>query len=141
MSVEVSSLLPDSALADDSMTDEEVGMMPGPHSMTGTTMARTQFMEHRWGNRFELGAVTKLRLADGRVEDVLVRDASISGAFIETRARFVPLGRVSLGSIARPGEWLDGWVVRIDSQGVALEWMSPELSCLAALLSPSPSET
>lgn len=109
--------------------------------MAGATMARTQFMEHRWGNRFELGTVTELRTADGRVEDVLVRDASISGAFIETRARFVPLGRVSLRSISRPGEWLEGCVVRTESHGVALEWATPELACLAALLGPSASET
>lgn len=98
----------------------------------------TQVMEHRWGNRCELGTDTELRTADGRVEGVRIRDASISGAFIETHARFIPLGRVAVKSVAWPDEWLDGCVVRIDSQGIALEWLAPELSCLAAFLVAEP---
>lgn len=95
--------------------------------------AHPQFMEHRWGTRAPLKAPCRLMTGDGLCEGTL-RNASLSGAFIETGARPTMLSRVSVRPVSPGGEWLDGWVVRIESHGVAVEWLDPSLHSIAVLL-------
>ncbi len=104
--------------------------------------ANSQLREHRWGHRVVLNAPAELATIDGVSADARVRDASISGAFVETTARLPPLSRVSVRPRTRAGEWLDGWVVRTDGTGVGIEWLDPGLRAVSALLSLhySPSE-
>jgi hypothetical protein len=97
--------------------------------------ANADLMEHRWGIRVELGAVVELRSAENWSATAVVRDASLSGAFIETDAQPLPLSRVSLRMVARTGEWLEGCVVRVQDGGFAIEWLDPGIQALAALLS------
>lgn len=93
-----------------------------------------QSMEHRWGTRVEVNAPAVLRDTTGIHATARVCNASLSGAFIETRVRFPLLARVSVKTIARGGEWLDGCVVRSDQNGIAVEWLDPDLLAVAALL-------
>jgi len=103
------------------------------HSETDMS-ANPQFMEHRWGTRVELVAPAKLMTGEGLCDGVL-RNASLSGAYIETSARPALLSRVSLRPDSAGGQWLDGWVVRIENAGVAVEWLDPPLHAVAILLS------
>lgn len=66
--------------------------------------------------------------------EALLRNASLSGAFLETSARPTLLSRVSVRPTSPSGEWLDGWVVRIEPRGVAVEWLDPPLHSVAVLL-------
>lgn len=92
-------------------------------------------MEHRWGTRFELDAPAELAVAQGVCTDARVRNASLSGAFVETAARVPLLSRVALRPLAPGGSWLEGCVVRIEADGLALEWLEPGLHAVSALLS------
>jgi len=91
-------------------------------------------MEHRWGTRVELRAAAKLMTVDGLCDGIL-RNASLSGAFLETPARPTLLSRVSVRPVSPGGEWLDGWVVRMEARGIAVEWLDPPLHSVAVLLS------
>lgn len=95
--------------------------------------ANPQFMEHRWGTRVDLEAPARLMTGEGMCEAML-RNASLSGAFLETSARPTLLSRVSVRPTSPSGEWLDGWVVRIEPRGVAVEWLDPPLHSVAVLL-------
>lgn len=95
--------------------------------------ANPQFMEHRWGTRVDLKAPARLMTGEGMCEAML-RNASLSGAFLETSARPTLLSRVSVRPTSPSGEWLDGWVVRIEPRGVAVEWLDPPLHSVAVLL-------
>ncbi len=95
--------------------------------------AKAQYMEHRWGTRIELDAAAKLMTGEGVCAGVL-RNASLSGAFIETNARPTLLSRVSVRAAAPGAEWLDSCVVRVEPRGVAVEWLDPPLHSVAMLL-------
>jgi hypothetical protein len=94
---------------------------------------KMQFMEHRWGTRTDVHAQAKVMTTDG-LADGMVRNASLSGAYIETAARPVLLSRVAVRPSGAGGEWLDACVVRVEPRGVALEWLDPPLHALAVLL-------
>lgn len=96
--------------------------------------ASTQYMEHRWGTRVELDAPAELATAEGVCTDGRVRDASLSGAFVETTARVPLLSRIALRPLATGGSWLDACVVRVAADGLALEWLEPGLHPVSALL-------
>jgi hypothetical protein len=64
-----------------------------------------------------------------------VRDASLSGAFVETRRPLILMTRIALCPTGRTGEWLDGFVVRAASGGYGVEWLDPGLHPVSALLS------
>lgn len=100
--------------------------------------ARIDYMEHRWGTRIALDAPAELKSSEGLSAIGSVRNASLSGAFVETRATLPLLARVALRPLSPDGEWLDACVVRVESRGVALEWLEPGLQPLAALLSMRP---
>lgn len=95
--------------------------------------AKRQFMEHRWGTRTDVHAPAKVMTSEG-LTDAVVRNASLSGAFIETGARPTLLSRVAVRPAAGAGEWLDACVVRVEARGVALEWLDPPLHAVAVLM-------
>jgi hypothetical protein len=100
--------------------------------------ASTQYMEHRWGTRIELNAPAELWTAEGVTSEACVRNASLSGAFVETTARVPLLSRIALRPLARNGDWLDACVVRVEPAGLALEWLDPGLHSVTALLALRP---
>lgn len=95
-------------------------------------------MEHRWGNRVVLHAPVQVRTATGISAAASVRNASISGAFVDTSLNLPLLGRLLLRPINETGEWLDACVVRVEPDGVALEWLDPALHAVSALLALRP---
>jgi hypothetical protein len=95
----------------------------------------SDFMEHRWGTRIDLDVPAELLTADGFSADAAVKNASLSGAFVETTAKLPLLSRVSLNLRAPRDEWLDACVVRVDEEGLALEWLDPGSRLVPALLS------
>ena len=97
-------------------------------------MAHTQFMEHRWGSRFDLCAPAEIRNTQGGTARVIVRNASLSGAYVETRSQFPLLARVLLRPLSQAAAWMEGCVVRADHRGVGVEWIEAEESALVALL-------
>jgi hypothetical protein len=92
-------------------------------------------MEHRWGTRVDLDVPAELLTADGLSVDAAVKNASLSGAFVETNAKLPPLTRVSVNLPAPMDEWLDACVVRVENKGLALEWLDPGSRLLPTLLS------
>lgn len=92
-------------------------------------------MEQRWGTRVPLQALAELITPDGDFEAVWIRDASLSGAFVETRRPLQLLSRVAVCPTGRTGEWLDGFVVRGAEGGYGIEWLEPGLHPVSALLS------
>jgi hypothetical protein len=80
-------------------------------------------MEHRWGERIRLNVPVRLFSADSASESCLLRNASTSGAFIETEESFSVLKPVEVelpdGSLA------SAYVVRRTARGVGVEWSEP----------------
>lgn len=75
-------------------------------------------MEHRWGRRTSLWTTVTLRTNLGNTSG-RVRDASASGAFVETTSRVVAGSRVE---IEFRGAWISAHVVRTEAHGLGLEW-------------------
>lgn len=96
--------------------------------------ASTRYMEHRWGTRVELDAPAELATAEGVCTDGRVRNASLSGAFVKTSAKVPLLSRVALRPLVTGASWLDACVVRVEADGLALEWLEPGLHPVSALL-------
>jgi hypothetical protein len=96
--------------------------------------ANTDFMEHRWGTRVELDVPAELLTADGVSANAAVKNASLSGAFVETSAKLPLLSRVAVNLHAPMDEWLDACVVRVEDDGLALEWLDPGSRLVPALL-------
>jgi hypothetical protein len=94
----------------------------------------SNFMEHRWGTRVELDVPAELLTPDGASADAAIKNASLSGAFVETTAKLPLLSRVSLNLRAPMDEWLDACVVRVEDEGLALEWLDPGSRLVPALL-------
>jgi hypothetical protein len=98
-----------------------------------------QHMDHRWGTRVELHAPAELLTQEGRLLPASVKNASLSGAFVETDQRWSLFARVAVRPLlSTPGEWLEGCVVRVEGSGVALEWIDPGLHAVSTLLSLRP---
>jgi hypothetical protein len=86
------------------------------------------YMEHRCGTRVALCARALVTTASNRETAVAcVTDASVTGAFIETALKPALLSRVTLRVPAAPraATRLDGYVVRHEDRGVAVEWLDP----------------
>lgn len=101
-------------------------------------MKTSQFMEHRWGHRVDLDVAADLLSPDG-IATATVRNASVSGAMVETAMKPPLLSRVFLKPRASPGAWLDACVIRVDDKGIALEWLDPGRHPFSALLTARPS--
>lgn len=95
-------------------------------------------MEHRWGQRVPLGLTVHVASA-GDSGPGRLRDASISGGFIETDAalpQFTNLSVVVLvgaGAAQRAVE-LPACVTRVARDGVGVEWRDMACPTLLALL-------
>jgi hypothetical protein len=100
--------------------------------------AQVDYMEHRWGTRVTLDAPAELKTADGLSTVGSVRNASLSGAFVETRASVPLLARVLLRPLTADGAWLEACVVRVEPRGIAVEWLEPGLQAIATLLAMRP---
>jgi hypothetical protein len=96
--------------------------------------ANMQVIEHRWGDRVQLEAPAELKTAHGHSLDVVIGNASLSGAFVQTRTRLPVLTCVALRAMNGSNEWLEACVVRHDNAGMGLEWLDPGLRSLSALL-------
>jgi hypothetical protein len=88
-------------------------------------MLRKQLMEHRWGTRIPLSIPAEIKAGDGRRGSATVRNASVSGAFLETDQKFPVLSRLCVRPLSRPEPGLDAHVVRAEPDGVAVEWSHP----------------
>lgn len=93
-----------------------------------------KFMEHRWGTRFQMDVPAEITTSAGFSASGYVRNASVSGAFVETRMKFPLFSRVAVHPVACDGEWLDAWVVRVEGNGIAIEWLDPGLRAISGLL-------
>jgi hypothetical protein len=91
-------------------------------------------MEQRWGTRIDLHVPADIRTPEGLAIPAWVRNASLSGAFVETSVGFPLLSRLALRPLSGAGEWLDAKVVRLESTGMGIKWLEPELHAVAALL-------
>jgi hypothetical protein len=92
-------------------------------------------MEHRWGHRFAQDTAAEITTADGVHATGKVKSASLSGAFVQTGARLPLRAQVSLRPQHAPEQSLDAKVVRVEEDGLALEWMGwPGMRSLSPLL-------
>ena len=91
-------------------------------------------MEHRWGVRVDLDVPADLLTPEGLSIPAWVRNASLSGAFVETGIGFPVLSRLALRPLVGGGAWLDACVVRVANDGLGIEWLEPGLHAVASLL-------
>lgn len=82
-------------------------------------------MEHRWGTRVSLDCPASLRRLYGLESEARIRDASLSGAFIETTDRLTRFSRIAIRSLSSDTNWIEAWVVRTEADGAGLEWLEP----------------
>lgn len=92
-------------------------------------------MEHRVGTRVKLDTRAELRAA-GTVREAVVRNASLTGAFLESHVRLPLLSRVEIRTAGTGEEWLEACVIRIDGDGMGLEWLDSGVHTVQALLCP-----
>ena len=98
-----------------------------------------KLMEHRWGQRVPFDCAVRLLLQDGTSVEGEVRNASLSGALIDTGAKlptYTPLSVVLMsgqGSRRRTIE-LPACVVRIARGCIGVEWRDMAVPTLVALL-------
>lgn len=91
-------------------------------------------MEHRWGTRIDLNTAGEVIAPDGHGQGCRVRNASVSGAFLETDLRVPVLSRVYVRPAQRPGQRLEACVVRADKHGLGVEWLQPGVRPVSSLL-------
>jgi hypothetical protein len=94
-------------------------------------------MEHRWGNRIACHARVRLACGATQAGEGLIRNVSISGAFIETSLALTPPA-ILLVTIRRSDgateTTLPACVVRRETGGVAVEWSEALAGPLCPLL-------
>jgi hypothetical protein len=87
-------------------------------------------MEHRWGRRYDTDVAVRFVALPGTIGSGRVTNVSLSGAFMETRAKLRLLTVIYLEGLDSPTERgkpgvprrLAATVVRRCSAGVGLEW-------------------
>jgi hypothetical protein len=90
--------------------------------------------EHRWGVRVELNAPAELLTADLLQIAVVIRNASFSGAFIETNIRLPRLTLITIRPLAFGSFALEAAVARPDPAGLGIEWLDSTQAPMAELL-------
>jgi hypothetical protein len=86
---------------------------------------RTLIMEHRWGARSRLNVPVQIDCGTGAVVFGVLRDASVSGAFVYTAAQMPAMTVVRLLPISarcHSHEAVEAYVVRWTPEGCGLEW-------------------
>jgi hypothetical protein len=96
-------------------------------------------MEHRWGERVTLDCPVRLEFQHGPGTEGRLRNASISGALIDTAARLPMYTMVNVvipaaSAVRLRTVELPACVVRTAPDGVAVEWRDMAVSTLIALL-------
>lgn len=94
-------------------------------------------MEHRWGNRHEVGHPVRIATHSGLIGRGVIRNVSTSGAFVEALLplKLLTYVRIQFNSTldGRP-TLIEGQVVRKDSTGFGLEWRELAPETVAALV-------
>jgi len=92
-------------------------------------------MEHRWGYRYLLNVPARITLRDGTFIPARLRDVSITGARLETRALVPVLTPIRL-NVPLQGHFLqlDACIVRDTPDGYGIEWYEGETIDLDLLL-------
>lgn len=106
---------------------------------TQCTRPHSDPMEHRWGQRVTLEVPVKLEVGGRTLGRGVMRNASVSGAFIETALELPVYTNfvVALPTLseAEPGcQALEACVVRLQPGGIAVEWRDMACPSLVALL-------
>lgn len=96
-------------------------------------------MEHRWGERVALDCPVRLELRDGSGVAGRLRNASISGAWIETTDKLPWYAIVNVIVAAGTGLRhrtieLPACVVRMTPEGIAVEWRDMAVPTLISLM-------
>jgi hypothetical protein len=106
--------------------------------MQAATVAHPAFMEHRWGARVALDLPVRLELAGELLGFGRLRNASISGALVNTAARLPVLAALEVvvtTTVAREGRIvLPACVVRRAGGSIAVEWRDMACDALVTLL-------
>lgn len=97
-------------------------------------MRVVEFTDHRWGTRFDLVVAASVIPVHSERAMALIRDASISGAFLETEMRLPNLSRVIVQPHLPDATGHEAIVVRCSEKGFAVEWVQPGAQTLMPLL-------
>lgn len=96
-------------------------------------------MEHRWGQRVEVGVPVRVRARGGGTHRALLRDVSASGAFVQSFSPPAPYSAVTIefddSALTAGGTVAKAFVVRDEPEGFGLEWVEFNPPPVAALLS------
>jgi hypothetical protein len=90
--------------------------------------------DHRWGSRFDSGMAAELRSDGGVQSDGVVRNVSLSGAFVQTTMQLPTFSRMYLRPMSASAHWMPAYIVRTDANGVALEWVHPGMAAIRSWL-------
>jgi len=97
-------------------------------------------MEHRWGQRSNVQAAVRLRMAGGAAANGYLQNLSVSGAFVHTRVS-APIGarlELEFPLTHRSGHHLpsaSAYVARRTTEGIGIEWCDLAPPLALALLS------
>lgn len=97
-------------------------------------------MEHRFGQRVSTQVRVRVGVSPQSFSTGNLRNLSVSGAFVRTSVRPVPMGRVRVYFDERHSHGslkfgLDAYLVRSTPDGLGLEWADSDSAILLALLS------
>ena len=82
-------------------------------------------MEHRWGQRMPIDLPVRLIATPGAIGTGRIRDASVTGAFVQTNLRLPVFTRVQIESVAPNASdvrRLPAYVTRTNVDGIGIEW-------------------
>lgn len=101
-------------------------------------------MEHRWGARSKLEVPVEIDCGNGTLAFGVIRDASVSGAFVCTAAQLPSMTIISVAPISprcQSRARADAYVVRWTPEGCGLEWcdLAPDAIVELLYLSEAPS--
>jgi len=96
-----------------------------------------EIMEHRWGERTTLDRPIRIDCRSQATAVAVLRDASVSGAFLCTSARLALLTTVEITLLGRgrTTESIEALVVRSAPDGFGLEWAEIAPRAIVDLLS------
>lgn len=94
-------------------------------------------MEHRWGARSRLDIPVQIDCGTGAVLFGVIRDASVSGAFVCTAAQMPAMTIVKVIPVSprcRSDAAIEAYVVRWTPEGCGLEWCDLAPNSIVELL-------
>lgn len=95
--------------------------------------AHGEAMDHRVGTRVPMDTRAYLRAA-GVVTETVVKNASLTGAFVESPWVLPLLSPVQVRPVGTGGPWLEACVIRRDKHGLGLEWLEAGVHPVRTLL-------